>query len=543
MRSAALMVLALWAAPVSVRAGDLSDTPPPGVYYPLNMAAHDGCPTFRSGLPLIGTTYFYWYDVYSGAHIVNPDGTDALTDHPPLEAMADLSYKSPNWHYAQLQDVARAGIDFVMPVYWGVPGQYEQGQFAWSFAGLPPLIEAHDRMIREHAADFSRPLPPQIGLFYDTSTLANNDADGPGQNRHIDLTTPEGREWFYVTIRDFFSLIPPAKWARIDGRPIIFLYAAAFARKIDDRLFDDARRRFQADFGTDFFLVRHGDWPGKAEAAYSWGGALGLTIGDAVAGLGPGYDDSAVPGRHTLRVDRERGKFYERQWEKLLRMNRHRRPWIVHVETWNEWHEGTDIARSAVCGDQYIRATARYARMFHDGVRLEPSGEYVNAGRVRWAGGEIAGLTLLPSGGDGCWEKVDVDGSPAVVSVENPATHNRYLYFDVDDAYMYDEDHRVAELTIVFRDDGGCDAFSIHYDNSNPMAGPVDGAFRPGPTIPVGNTGTWRTVTVQLPDVRFANRGNKADFRLAPTGGQDRLTIREILVRRLPGTLTKITTN
>lgn len=539
MRSASWMALIFvtW-APV-VRAGPLTDTPPPGKHFPLTPSAHEESPTFKSGVPVIGTTYFYWYDVYSGTHLIDPDGTDALTTHPPFDALADLSYQSSSWHYTQLQDVVRAGIDFILPVYWGVPGQYEHGPFAWSFAGLPPLVAAHDRMLREHAVDFTRPLPPQIGLFYDTSTLASNDFDGPGQHVHVDLTTPEGREWFYVTIRDFFSLIPPEKWARIDGRPIVFLYTAAFAHDIDEELFEDTRWRFQADFGTDLFIVRHSDWPGQADAWYQWGGALGLTLGDAVAGVGPGYDDSGVAGRQPLVVDRQRGKFYDRQWEKLLHMNRRRRPWMVHVETWNEWHEGTDVARSAVWGDQYIRATAKYARLFHTGARLEPTGKFVNAERVRWSLSGVAGLTLLPSAGDGCWELVDVAGSPSIVSTRCAGQPNNYLYFDVDDSYLYDESRRVVELTIVFLDDGGCDAFGIHYDNADPAAGSLDGAFRSGPTVSVGHTGAWCTAILRLPDARCINRANKADFRLAPAGGDGRLTIREVLLRSLPGQLVR----
>ena len=98
---------------------------------------------------------------------------------------------------------------------------------------------------------------------------------------------------------------------------------------------------------------------------------------------------------------------------------------------------------------------------------------------------------------------------------------------------------RAAELTVVFRDDGGCGRFRVDYDNGAPDAGPVAGAFRPTRWIDVGDTGTWRTVTLQLPDVRFSNRCNRADFRLAVEGGQGRLTVREVIVRRLPGIVTQ----
>jgi hypothetical protein len=75
--------------------------------------------------------------------------------------------------------------------------------------------------------------PPKIGLFYDTSTLQHNRA-----GYHADLTTDLGRAWFYATIRDFFALIPPRHWAMIDGRPLVFLYAAGFAAKHDQSCID-----------------------------------------------------------------------------------------------------------------------------------------------------------------------------------------------------------------------------------------------------------------------------------------------------------------
>ncbi|HOQ87045.1 MAG TPA: DUF5010 domain-containing protein [Phycisphaerae bacterium] len=517
-------------------AGPLSETAAPGPYCPLDAQAHTGAESFVSRRPVVGTTYFYWYDVYSGAHIRNADGTDALTTHPPASAMADLSYKSAEWHYSQLRDIREAGIDFIMPVFWGVPGQYT----SWSFVGLPPLVEAHNRMLAEAAADTggTRPAPPKIGLFYDTSTLHWYVGSGtslqPGEK--IDLTTDAGREWFYVTIRDFFSMIPPDKWARIDGKPIVFLYSAGFAKAIDDKLFADTQRRFQKDFATRLFIVREESWPGQADASYRWGGALGLTIGDQVAGLGPGYDHSAVPGRQPLIVSRQRGAFYNRQWERLLRMKTARRPWIVHVETWNEWHEGTDIARSEEYGDHYIRATARYAQMFRAGTQLDPQGPFARAARVRWFGRQVEGLELLPSGNDGCWQTGNADGSIAVTSTPCPADNPAgYLYFRVDDGYMYDEMERSAELTVVFRDDGGCERFRVEYDGSDPQASVREGAFRPSREINVGSSGTWRTVKLILPQVRFIDRANNADFRLAVFGNQRRLTIREILLRKLPG--------
>jgi hypothetical protein len=60
-----------------------SDLPPPGKHCKLKPGVHAKAPTFKSGQPIVGTTYFYWYDVYTGAHIRNVDGSDAMTTHPP----------------------------------------------------------------------------------------------------------------------------------------------------------------------------------------------------------------------------------------------------------------------------------------------------------------------------------------------------------------------------------------------------------------------------------------------------------------------------
>ncbi|MEJ7640242.1 MAG: hypothetical protein WKF75_20315 [Singulisphaera sp.] len=41
------------------------------------------------------------------------------------------------------------------------------------------------------------------------------------------------------------------------------------------------------------------------------------------------------------------------------------RPWMVHIETWNEYHEATNIAESREYGRQYLEMTRDYAARFH----------------------------------------------------------------------------------------------------------------------------------------------------------------------------------
>ncbi len=299
---------------------------PPGPHFGLTPEAHEGAASFTRGQPVVGTTYFYWYDADTGAHVLDADFTDALTTHPA--DMDGLSYQKPSWHQSQLEDMTDAGLDFLMPVYWGVPGHYE----TWSFQGLPPLVAAHDALLGEDRS------PPAIGLFYDTTILKVNAYNPDGTHYHADLTTEFGRRWFYTAMRDFFSMIPPAKWARVDGRPLVFLYAGEYARAQTEEQFEPVYRWFEEDFACRPFLVKMRDWQGAADATYQWGGAVSMQLDEHVAALGPGYDHSAVPGRKPVVVDRKDGHTYAERWLSLLRYSPVQRPWMVHVETWNEWH-------------------------------------------------------------------------------------------------------------------------------------------------------------------------------------------------------------
>ncbi len=494
---------------------------PPGAFFPLKAADHQKAESFQKSRPLVGTTFFYWYDIDSKAHIIDHDGTDALTTHPA--DLAGISYKRALWHKGQLKDMIDAGIDFLMPVYWGVPGKYDE----WSFVGLPPLVEAHTALEKEGLK------PPAIGMFYDTSILRWNGSNADGSSYHVDLTTDFGRQWFYTAIRDFFSLIPPAKWARVDGRPIVFLYEAAFAKKQDpERQFAYVKARFKEDFGVEPFLVKSAHWEGEADAVYSWGGAVnGPILFRDVAALGPGYDHSAVPGRQPLIVPRKDGGTYIDRWTKLLQLDPKARPWLVHVETWNEWHEGTDIARSREYGRSYIVLTRLFADMWHAGTRLDLPSTYINARTVGWEPDKPKGLDLRPSGGDGNWELRAFQNVRATVTLPNPHSQtSRYLYFNVDDAFAYGLLGKPLVLRVTYRD-ADCTLFAVEYDSTVDQ-GPLRGAFRPASSTAISGTGLWKTVEFRLPDCRFMNRCNGADFRLVAGGGPMELAVSQVQLQK-----------
>ena len=67
---------------------------------------------------------------------------------------------------------------------------------------------------------------------------------------------------------------------------------------------------------------------------------------------------------------------------------------------------------------------------------------------------------------------------------------------------MYDEMDRAAELTVVFREDDGCE-ITIEYDNEDPTAGPV--ATRSAPPSKWAKPASGGRSPSNCP-VRFANR-------------------------------------
>jgi len=313
---------------------------------------------FRADQRLATTYYFYWHDLTdpqrrarfaSGQFPAPPD-----PDH--------YSFLMPETHEREFRDMLDAGLDFVLPVYWGEPGHpgrttAQTAPHYWSTEGIPAMVAALDRM---RAAG----LPPlQVGMFYDTTILAN-----------ADLTTPAGKEYFYVNVRDFYSRIPPRYWAAIDGRPVVWLYDTLWVSAFDQSSLDYLSQRFAEDFGgLHLYVVRESQWAHArvappqpllhSDGMYLWGAApFGYDADPAltVAEVGPGFSNTAYctggPARNCFDVDREGGARYERQLAQAVGSGRR----IIAAETWNEFSEWSSIAETVQYGRQYIDLTRRY---------------------------------------------------------------------------------------------------------------------------------------------------------------------------------------
>jgi hypothetical protein len=319
--------------------------------------------TFRSEQPLLATYYFYWDDLTDPANR-DPDRKFHQPD------MDHYSFLNPATHQKQFADMQVAGIDFALAVYWGEPGHPGRSfnttpGHDWSTEGIPPIVKALDRL----AADGH---PFKVGVFYDTTILAN-----------ADLTTPNGLAYFYVNVRDFYSKIPPRHWAAIDGKPIVWLYDTQWVARFGQATFADLSDRFAADFGgLRPYVVREWQWNQskgvqptetiKTDAMYGWGAAASGFNPDTrfdVGEVGPGFDNTYDCGGQVTgncrRVDRANGAYYARQLAAALRSGRK----IIAIETWNEFDESTGIAETVEFGRTYINLTRTYADAFHAGKR------------------------------------------------------------------------------------------------------------------------------------------------------------------------------
>jgi hypothetical protein len=301
---------------------------------------------------LVFTYFYYWYDLPSGPH------STALTDHP---AEPDASYQNVGWFRKQLLDMEDAGIDGALAVYWGA------GEPS-SDTGLQNMADAAAQLRAEGHT------PPRIGLFLDTGYVAT----WPEQQR--DLRQPENRDRVYELIYQFYTELPRDQWALVDGKPVVWLWGASWLGiRFDQGFFDYLYAHFERDLGVRPYVVAENSWdyavtsnpttpdqssPVRVDDYYSWGAALGGFRREHgnVSEIGPGYDERQLngPGRTGRYRDRQNGSFYAAGWQAALSSGSR----FVAIETWNEFHEASDIADSLEYGRQYIDLTRDYTRSF-----------------------------------------------------------------------------------------------------------------------------------------------------------------------------------
>jgi hypothetical protein len=466
------------------------------------------------------TYYFYWYDPQD--HIFNM--TDAAIDYKTM------SWQDVDWHAKQLRDISESGIDVILPIYWY--GSYE---LHWSQGGAKKLAEALE-LVRSQGIT-----PPSVGLFMDTTS-----------SQGVDLRQEKEQDYFYSQLKFFFTTIPQEYWARAEGeRPIVWFYGANWPAAFDQSFIDYLYRHFEQDFGVRPYLVLENSWDYptetidgiqfrdynalrlKYDAGYSWGGAISPMFSPRIASIGPGYDDHAVDDRDPPTItNRMNGELYKQNINMAIQCGS---PWLA-VETWNEYHEGTDIAESLQYGRQYIELSQEYLNYFKQGLLPESAQANLFGSLILFSASspdQSQGLSIGPSAGDGLYKQQDIAGFPAVVTLPmEPNAPASYLYFQVDNGFYFNQPQPVA-ITVMYFDEG-YEPIEIHYDTAQcGSAFNPDTMYRSIRLVTRRNTLTWKTAVINISNATFAGNQNWAsDFRLVTW--LTPLTISEVRVENLP---------
>lgn len=305
---------------------------------------------------LVLTYFYYWYDLPGGVHSME------LTDHP---IDPNASYKRVSWFTQQLSAMQDAGIDIALASYWG---PIEPS----SDIGLANMAKAREMLVQQGKQ------PPSIAMYIDTGAIGQM----PLSER--DLTNPANQQLVYGMIHKFYTILPRSQWALINGRPVIWLWAAYFDITFDQSFFSYVNSHFSADFGVTPYIVGESSWryamkpvnggaqmdttdPMPLQAFYEWGASL-RGFHDAhggVAEVGPGYDERLLTGadRQHRYTPRNQGQFYTKNLRAAVASGEP----LLAIETWDEFHEATDIADSREYGRKYIQITRHYADLFHAG--------------------------------------------------------------------------------------------------------------------------------------------------------------------------------
>jgi len=130
------------------------------------------------------------------------------------------------------------------------------------------------------------------------------------------------------------------------------------------------------------------------------------------------------------------------------------------------------------------------------------------------------GLSLINQSNEGPYQKKNMDQELYVAPGLNPTDksgRSNYLYFAVDDKFIFDGNWANAAVTLEYLDRGKL-PFNMEYDSLD-MTIEKDpknpGAFKEiRSELGFGNTYKKKIFTYHLLDARFANKTNACDFRL-----------------------------
>jgi hypothetical protein len=305
-----------------------------------------------------------------------------------------VSWNNELWHEWEFRNMMRAGIDVAMPVYWWTGPVFNQNQ--WAIDGLitmnDTLTNLTTKVATEHDAGgkYSVDDVPKLSMFFDTTCMrqmwatyeaSNNESEYYGDYTAAwdsedgpDLTDPYWENQFYERIYDFYSVLINgdnyySTEITVDGETneylVVWLYGSNWFSDIGDSI-NYCKQEFEDEFDKKLVFVGGDAWVDiGADGLCGWGACCGIHEPGyskiPVGGYGPGYYNLGAincQGASYIPRDVER---YKDGLQKIIDLGA---VWI-HIETWNELLEGTDICWTYETGYEHIDATREIADEFH----------------------------------------------------------------------------------------------------------------------------------------------------------------------------------
>jgi hypothetical protein len=318
---------------------------------------------------LVISPFYYWFQGDSRKpnpfdHVRRTDGTLILTDEPIGGAGPWMSCDRVQWYKDELQDARKAGIDALLPIYRGDAASRK----GYADKGLDCLAQA----LKELRAE--RKEYPLIGMMLDTTSMQT--AYGTKPN----LRDEEVQRSLYGMIDDFFSHVPEEFLlvSQLDpsrgklGAYLVFLSGSDSFSDMDSGFVKYCNAAFERDFkGSRLLWIGDSGFKQKVpelDGYVTLQAGLGPRFDDSgwldVAAVGPGFDDSKINPESPRVRERQNGKTYQNDWNELIA----KKPDIIVVDSWNGFHEGSEICPSKQYGFNYAEMTAVEA-MRYRGMR------------------------------------------------------------------------------------------------------------------------------------------------------------------------------
>ena len=276
-----------------------------------------------------------------GLNVRAKDGSSLLVHTPPEGIGPWFSGTRVSWHRSQLEEIGKVGADSALVVW-----RPSRDSRVWSVPGLAAMVQAL-KELRSLRREY-----PLISAYIDLNLP---------EDQKLDLNTEAGKALLYTFIQEFFQLVPPDLRFRVplpntppqDAAAVVVLGNANTANGRANGLTADIKRKFLQEFGHPLVVAGTQEWvergaeldavvPLDAKNA-SETGTAGLFTTAVVSPNSPQAAESASGFK-----PRNAGRSMIERWNSLYKSPP---DWVI-INSWNGYHDGTEVAPSRQHGDR-----------------------------------------------------------------------------------------------------------------------------------------------------------------------------------------------